>query len=230
MRFLFICLLALILQARENPFVPQVKINTPSPKEELNEFKKIAFNVPSDARILNKINIVYTNVDGEIKEYPLKINETLDWHKVYMLIDAQEISNNIEEKKPIELKVEEKLEKALNKPEEEKPVESIKKEEVKPLEYYLASDFSVIIDKKTIIVKTYSKLLRQFTLKRPNRIVLDFDTKYILKNKIYNIENSYIEQIYSGVHRNFYRLVIKLDGIYDYSISKAKSEYIIKIK
>lgn len=225
--------ISLFLFARENPFVPIVNINNPSPIEDIKELKKIAFNVPSDARILNKMKLIYTNVDGTLKEYEIDVNQSLDWHKVYMLLDAMELSVKEEENKP-ELKEVDKIKLALNKEEEKQEVKKPKEaEEIKkyePLEFDFSSDFSVIIDKKNIHIKTYNNLLREFSLKNPNRIVMDFKTNYVLQNKNYKMDIDYVDEIYSGVHRNFYRLVIKLDGIYDYDIQKNVGEYIIKLK
>lgn len=237
-------LISAVLLARENPFVPIVNINNPSPIEEIKEFKKQAFNVPSDARVLNKMKLIYTNVDGTLKEFELDINEALDWHKVYMLLDAHELTNQNNEEKNTELKEVDKIKLALKEEDKEEDKttkkevneskkeikEEIKVKEFKPLEYYFSSDFSVIIDRKLILIKTYNSLLREFCLKNPNRIVLDFKTNYVLKNKIFNTKTDYVESIYSGVHKNFYRLVIRLDGIYDYDVVKNTGEYVIKLK
>lgn len=231
----FLLFISLFLFARENPFVPIVNINNPSPIEEIKELQKIAFNVPSDARILNKIKLIYTNVDGTLKEYEIDVNQGLDWHKVYMLLDARELSIKEDKEQKTELKVEDKIKLALNKEEEkEQPiktpeiVEEVK--QYKPLEYTFSNDFNVILDKKNIHIKTHNNLLREFSLKNPNRIVMDFKTNNILQNKHFKMETDYVDEIYSGVHRNFYRLVIKLDGIYDYDIQKNVGEYIIKLK
>lgn len=231
----FLLFISLFLFARENPFVPIVNINNPSPIEEIKELQKIAFNVPSDARILNKIKLIYTNVDGTLKEYEIDVNQGLDWHKVYMLLDARELSVKEDKEQKTELKVEDKIKLALNKEEEkEQPVKTPEiVEEVtryKPLEYTFSNDFNVILDKKNIHIKTHSNLLREFSLKNPNRIVMDFKTNNVLQNKHFKMEADYVDEIYSGVHRNFYRLVIKLDGIYDYDIQKNVGEYIIKLQ
>lgn len=231
----FLLFISLFLFARENPFVPIVNINNPSPIEEIKELQKIAFNVPSDARILNKIKLIYTNVDGTLKEYEIDVNQGLDWHKVYMLLDARELSIKEDKEQKTELKVEDKIKLALNKEEEKE--QSIKTPEIveevkqyKPLEYTFSNDFNVMLDKKNIHIKTHNNLLREFSLKNPNRIVMDFKTNNVLQNKHFKMEADYVDEIYSGVHRNFYRLVIKLDGIYDYDIQKNVGEYIIKLK
>lgn len=231
----FLLFISLFLFARENPFVPIVNINNPSPIEEIKELQKIAFNVPSDARILNKIKLIYTNVDGTLKEYEIDVNQGLDWHKVYMMLDARELSIKEDKEQKTELKVEDKIKLALNKEEEkEQPIKTPEiVEEViqyKPLEYTFSNDFNVILDKKNIHIKTHNNLLREFSLKNPNRIVMDFKTNNVLQNKHFKMEADYVDEIYSGVHRNFYRLVIKLDGIYDYDIQKNVGEYIIKLK
>lgn len=231
----FLLFISLFLFARENPFVPIVNINNPSPIEEIKELQKIAFNVPSDARILNKIKLIYTNVDGTLKEYEIDVNQGLDWHKVYMMLDARELSIKEDKEQKTELKVEDKIKLALNKEEEkEQPIKTPEiVEEVtqyKPLEYTFSNDFNVILDKKNIHIKTHNNLLREFSLKNPNRIVMDFKTNNVLQNKHFKMETDYVDEIYSGVHRNFYRLVIKLDGIYDYDIQKNVGEYIIKLK
>ena len=234
MRKIVFLLASVLLFARENPFLPKVDINNPSPIEEMKQFSKVAFNVPDDARVLNKLRLYYTSIDGSMKQYDLKIEEGLDWHKVYMLLDADEISKQANKDEEKVLNEEEKIKEALNYEEEKKQeVVEVKKEEVveyKPIEYYLGSNFSVIIDRNLILIKTYNRLIRQFTLKNPNRIVLDFKTNFTFKNAFYNVSNSPVNQIYTGVHNDFYRLVLKLDGLYNYDVKKGKNEYIIKLQ
>ncbi|WP_250325844.1 MULTISPECIES: AMIN domain-containing protein [unclassified Campylobacter] len=250
-KYLFL-LISSMLFARENPFVPIVKINNPSPIEEIKEFKKTAFSVPSDARILNKMKLIYTNVDGTLKEFELDINEALDWHKVYMLLDAQELTNQDKEEAKTELKEVDKIKLALKNQENANDdnsnveqnttkITEVKKEENKenkisktteytPLSLDISNNFKIVIDKKNISIKTNSELIREFSLKKPNRIVMDFKINPSLKNKSFEIKANYFDEIYTGVHRNFYRLVIKLDGIYNYNIEKKSKEYLIKLQ
>lgn len=245
MRKIVFLLASVLLFARENPFLPKVDINNPSPIEEVKEFSKLAFNFPDDSRILNQVKFIYTSVDGSKKEYLLNINERIDWHDVYMLLNAKELTKRAETVTKAPLNDEDKIKKVLDEEytkEEQKAKKELEKKEepkievvakkestFKPLEYYLGNNFSVIVDKNVVIVKTYNQLIRQFTLNKPDRIVFDFKINYVLKNMIYNLNNDYIKQIYTGVHKDFYRVVIRLDGKYSYKLEKGKNEYKIRL-
>ncbi|WP_104697883.1 MULTISPECIES: AMIN domain-containing protein [unclassified Helicobacter] len=78
--FLFCCLL---LGARENPFE---SLSSPNTDTQLNNkrddkiFENFDFKLPSTARILKEIKIVYQNIDGSLEEKTLNIDKNIDWH------------------------------------------------------------------------------------------------------------------------------------------------------
>jgi hypothetical protein len=80
--------------------------------------------------------------------------------------------------------------------------------------------FKMYIKNKKILIKTKDKLLRNFFLVKPFRIVLDFkkDTDFLTIKK--NLKNSIVKKIIVGNHKGYYRIVIYFDAKYMYKIKK----------
>jgi len=80
-------------------------------------------------------------------------------------------------------------------------------------------------------IVTKDKLLRDFLLVRPQRIVLDFkrdiDTRsYVNSGK----KRKWFKKIKIGAHDGYYRVVIELDGYYQYRHKKIKGGYIFTLE
>lgn len=80
--FLSVLLFSQII-ARENPFeaITQPNIDTHI-DEDIKEkiFQDFDFKLPSTARILKSVKIVYQNIDGSIEEQELPVDKSIDWH------------------------------------------------------------------------------------------------------------------------------------------------------
>ena len=80
--FYLLCCVA-FLSARENPFE---SLTSPNTDTHINEEKKSGifesfdFKLPSTARILKEIKVIYQNIDGSVEEQLLDINKDVDWH------------------------------------------------------------------------------------------------------------------------------------------------------
>ena len=79
-----LCLIFVIFAfARENPFESLTPPNTDTHTDEQNRenvFENFDFKLPSTARVLKEIKVVFQNIDGNIEEQTLNINKTIDWH------------------------------------------------------------------------------------------------------------------------------------------------------
>lgn len=81
--------------------------------------------------------------------------------------------------------------------------------------------------KRSINIKTKDKILRNFMLTSPHRIVLDFSRDTSFKPKHFDIREVPFKQIRMGNHNKYYRVVIELDGAYNYKLQTSKDTYTI---
>lgn len=84
-----------------------------------------------------------------------------------------------------------------------------------------------IPSKGSIEIKTKDKILRNFLLTSPHRIVLDFARDTSFKPKRFDITEVPFKQIRMGNHDKYYRVVIELDGAYNYKLQTSKETYTI---
>jgi len=80
---------------------------------------------------------------------------------------------------------------------------------------------------KSLKVITKDKILRNFMLTSPYRIVMDFsrDTSFKPKNFLLNREP--FKKIRMGNHDHYYRVVVELDGQYRYKLQLNEKDYTI---
>jgi hypothetical protein len=79
--------------------------------------------------------------------------------------------------------------------------------------------FKLYIKNKSIFIETKDRLLRDFFLVEPFRLVLDFKRKSDFPTIRKNI-NTFVKKVVVGSHSGFYRVVLYLDTNYDYKIKK----------
>jgi len=79
--------------------------------------------------------------------------------------------------------------------------------------------FNLYIKNKKLFIKTKDKLIRDFFLVKPFRLVLDFK-KYSILPTIKKSFNSFVKKVVVGSHTTYYRVVIYLDANYDYKVIK----------
>ena len=83
---------------------------------------------------------------------------------------------------------------------------------------------------KSLKIITKDKMIRNFLLVNPHRIVIDFKRDSYLK--AYNKKNpkNIFKKIKIGNHQGYYRVVLELDGYYKYSYKKISNGYIIQLR
>ncbi len=72
-------------------------------------------------------------------------------------------------------------------------------------------------------------MITDFSVGNPSKIVIDFRSKMISPTKNIRLSNSIFKRIDFGSHKGYYRLVIYLDGTYNYSIQKDATGYMINL-
>jgi len=209
-RFFYILFVLLIsLDARDNPFFPtsgELEIPFTSNKDRTKEpLKQATISMPSQARIIKKVTVEFKNLDGSIESKSIELDNSIDWHlPIFISQSYSQNTNIIKEPKKIETK-------------EFKKLSSIK----------FASFYSL---DKTLKIETKDKLIRNFLLVNPHRIVIDFKKDAHLKWMSKENEHNVFKKIRVGNHKGYYRVVVELDGFYQYKMQKAKDGYLFKLR
>jgi hypothetical protein len=85
------------------------------------------------------------------------------------------------------------------------------------------------ITKNNMVVKTSDKLLENFLLTHPHRVVMDFKRNTSFRPITYKINKAPFSKIRMGNHDGYYRVVIELDGQYRYKLETREKEYTIVV-
>ena len=211
--FLITLLLFINIQARENPFFPsegEKDIPYTSNEEKIvPKLKRATISLPSHARVIKKVTIEYENLDASVETKSIELENTVDWHLPVFISQSY-----------------------TEQPTEELPVQkqSVKKaaleyKNIAEIEYakFLVSDSSLKII-------TEDKLLRNFLLVQPHRIVIDFKRDSSMKSYLKKVEDSVFTKVRIGNHDGYYRVVIELDGYYRYKLTKFAKGYLITLR
>jgi len=207
-KVLFTTLLLLItLDARENPFFPSDGEKdmplTSNEDKTLPPLKRAAISFPPQARVLQKVTIEYKTLDGSVESKSIELQNSIDWHLPIFI--SQSYAENSNEQKSSSA---------------EKEFEKIAS--IKYASFYTS-------DKELKIITT-DKILRNFLLVEPHRIVIDFKRDTSLKSYTKENKKNVFTKIRIGNHSGYYRAVIELDGLYTYTMEKISDGYILKLK
>jgi len=85
------------------------------------------------------------------------------------------------------------------------------------------------ITKNKMVVKTSDKLLQNFLLTNPHRVVMDFKRNTSFRPITYKISKAPFSKIRMGNHNGYYRVVIELDGQYRYKLETREKAYTIVV-
>ncbi len=203
--FLLVFLSFILLDARENPFFPvegQKDIPyTSNSIKPIPKLDKVSLKFPPSSRVIKKVTIEYENLDASLAKKSIVINKIIDWHKPLIITQDNKV----------------KLVKNGRK---------VKQMHKKVFAYRYLTFFRY---GRIIKIKTKDKLIRNFLLARPHRIVLDFKRDTNLKSYIKNFDSDIIKKIKIGNHEGYYRVVIELDGPYVYKLKRTTNSYTITL-
>jgi hypothetical protein len=212
MKFLFLFLLLVVgtLFGRENPFFPvdsavDIPLTT-NQIESIPPLKRASLKLPSSARTVESVTVTYQNLDGSIASKKINLHNSIDWHLPVF------ISQNYDDSCP-------------------KSKQPIKKEKVVFRDLGGLKFIRFYEHKKELKIVTHDKMLRHFLLVKPHRIVCDFkrDTNFGAYKKVLP-KNSIFKTVRLGTHDGYYRVVLELDGYYQYSLHKNKDTYIFVLR
>jgi len=208
-------LLLTSLNARENPFFPSsgekdIPI-TSNINAKLPPLKRATITLPSTARVIEGVTVSYKSLDGSRHSESIELDNSIDWH---LPIFISQSYGGIEQKR----EATEKIKKVLKEKSSYKKIASIK------LISFYAKD-------RSLKVFTKDKMIRNFLLVKPHRIVCDFKRDTNIKSFIKDTsKNSLFTKIRIGNHDGYYRVVIELDGYYRYRVKEIKDGYIFQLK
>ncbi|MBL1243212.1 MAG: AMIN domain-containing protein [Sulfurimonas sp.] len=206
-KLLVICLVFISsLNARQNPFFPsknETDISYSTNKvSKIEPLKRATLTLPSTARTLESVTITYKNLDGSIVSKKEVLGNSVDWHLPIFV--SQNIGGD---------------EKELNTKTVSKKSEPLRK--IASLSF-----ISLYANKKQFNLITKDKMLRNFLLTKPHRIVCDFKRDINIRSYKKKIDTkSIIKKIKIGNHKGYYRVVIELDGLYRYKKTPMKDGY-----
>jgi len=211
-RALYITILLLAnLDARENPFFPakgekEIPYTT-NQVQNIEPFKRSSITLPSSARIIKKVTIEYENLDATIETRSIELKNKVDWHLPIF------ISQNFSE-------IQQENEKEL-----------IQKKETQEFKMIASIPHAKFFENfKSLKIVTDDRILRDFLLVKPHRIVLDFKRDASIKSYSKENKNSRFVKIRVGNHTGYYRIVIELDGLYRYKMKEVSDGYILNLR
>ena len=203
----FILTLATIIEARENPFFPATgEMDIPITSNistKIPPLKQATLTLPSQARVIQKVTIEYENLDGTVEKETIVLNNFIDWHLPIFI--SQNYTTPKKKEKQKEIKESFKL------------IASIKY-----AKFYTLNE--------TLKIVTKDKILRNFLLVQPHRIVIDFDRDTSLKSLVKRFKDNKFSKIRVANHDGYYRVVVELDGYYRYKMKKVSDGYIFRLR
>ncbi|MDF1876239.1 AMIN domain-containing protein [Sulfurimonas sp. SAG-AH-194-L11] len=210
-KFLLIYLVLISsLTARENPFFPS-KNETDIPYSSnkvalIQPLKRVALSLPSTARTLESVTITYKNLDGSIVSKKELVGNSIDWHLPVFI--SQNIGGDEKKTSPKKEKIQaKKLTKIAN-----------------------LTFISLYADHNHLNIITKDKLLRNFLLTQPHRIVCDFQRDIDIRSYEKTPKSgTAVTRVRFGNHKGYYRVVIELDGHYKYRLKTTKTGYAITL-
>lgn len=213
-KILFIFALTLgILDARENPFFSISKEKsipvTSVENRKKTPLQRATITLPSQARVLQKITVEFKSLDGSIESKSIELDNSIDWHLPLFISQSYPAASTAQA--PI-----------IKKENQKKEIEYEEIASIKYVKFY--SSF------KKIKLITDDKIIRNFLLVDPHRIVIDFKRDADIKSYSKKISNNIFNKIRIGNHKDYYRIVINLDGVYRYSMKQIASGYLLELE
>ncbi|EKG8178714.1 AMIN domain-containing protein [Campylobacter upsaliensis] len=200
--------------ANDNPFSGEqnVSIITPS------SFTRSDVKFNSNARILKSVSFNYINLDGTEETLVLDVNKSIDWHDTYTIMRS---------KSPEPSKI---LDVSVTIPSKGNADSNLSIDVELPIQSgSIDRLLTYSVYKNKIRLNANDELVSDFSIGNPSKIVMDFKSNVISPSKVVRIKNSFFKRLDFGSHKGYYRLVLYLDGKYNYKIEKDASGYTIFI-
>ncbi len=210
-------LLILTLYARENPFFPpegEKDIFITTNKDNSNiPLKQAVITLPSQARVLQKVTIELKNLDGSIETKSIELDNSIDWHLPIFISQGYRETTTPASK-----------EKEPSKTTTTTPTPTKKND----IQNGTGPKFSV--EGKSLKLTTKNESIRNFLIANPHRIVIDFKSNSEVPSFVKKDFDKVFKEVRVGNHKDYYRVVVELDGFYKYEFKKVADGYIVELK
>jgi len=87
-----------------------------------------------------------------------------------------------------------------------------------------------IVMEKQVLIETKDKLRREFTLKHPSRIILDFYGNTDFPPRFRTLGSSVFNQLKMAKHKGYYRVVFETGQKYSYKVAPYKYGYTLTVE
>lgn len=218
--FILFVLFATLLNAKDNPFDNNIEKKNLE-FAQFSPFQRQDFNFDSNARILKNITITYINLDGSEQQMTLDINKSIDWHDNFAFIKSK--TPNATPILDVSVTVDKKSSKKV---EENNTTINI---ETPLFTGDIYNFLSLSFYNNKINIKTRDKMLRNLSIGDPTKIIIDFAKNQNFNTKTLQVNTANVKKVVFGSHKGYYRLVIYLDGKYDYEYSKGKNLHVFNL-
>ncbi|MBA1433274.1 MAG: AMIN domain-containing protein [Epsilonproteobacteria bacterium] len=204
--FFLLFFIPLMLFSRENPFFPvdasqDIPI-TSNQNKSIPPLKRATLQLPSTARTIESVTVSYTNLDGSVASKTIELHNSIDWHLPLFISQNYGASPEL--------------------PKRSKKVVYKKIASLPFIAFYAAG--------KKLKVVTKDKMLRSFLLVKPHRIVCDFKRETDIRSYVKSLKKPFLfKKVRVGTHKGYYRVVIELDGYYQYKVTKIKEGYLFDL-
>jgi hypothetical protein len=209
-KILFLLLsFSILLSARENPFFAaqgEQDIPITSNKEKnYAPLQRATISLPSTARVIEGVTIKYKNLDGSQDTKSITLENAVDWHLPIFISQSYTQEN-------------------VQMPKSKTPIAQAYTK-IASLKF-----ISLYENENNLKILTKDKMLRNFLLVKPHRIVCDFKRDIDIRSYIKLApKSSKFKKVSFGTHSGYYRVVVELDGYYSYDIKKIKDGYVVHL-
>ncbi len=242
----FISLLSLAL-GRENPFMAtnmnENTVEATNIKHEYEAFEKKEINLPNNARVIKSITIDYQTLDGSIEKKKLKVDRRFDWHDP-LVLKVKEIlpvmPDPIIQKKDLLAKIIKDADKTKKKPtktivitestKSAKPKKRKKEKNLVVLDRSFGKFFRFGTKGKLLRIQTKDKMVRDFSISKPYKLVFDFQTNKTFYTRTLKIDKAPFKSVTFGSHNGYYRVAFLLDGPYPYNLLRQKGDLLVELR
>ncbi|WP_300451812.1 AMIN domain-containing protein [uncultured Helicobacter sp.] len=91
-------------------------------------------------------------------------------------------------------------------------------------------EFELIVNRNTLFIATRKKMLRDFVLPEPYRLVIDIEGARDNQSQKTKLNKKYFSGAEISTHEGFYRISLDLDGRYKYTISPQSDGFIVTLE
>ena len=227
------CVLALV--ARENPFTPDdinvTTLDSTNISENPPKLSRVVAKFPSDAREIVTATFSYKSVDGNIKQKSIDINASFDWHDDIIILSQPPVSSEATPSLDVSVTTtDEQTKQAAAKQATPKPLSVLPKIEppLKSIAFMDFIKFDIFASKIEIITK--DQMFRDFIINKPDKIVMDFKRGSEFSTQNIKVQKGPLKKATIGAHKDYYRVVLSLDGNYHYAIRQSGNGYTLTLR